>query len=106
MRGSGEFGDEGVEVLARGRGCGVMKGRPVNILTRQNSSFRCASERRTVDNGFGSLQKVSAGRLSHHLCTSFFSSTSRLRVSIVPCLACFLKTDLQRLELGKDEKVD
>lgn len=102
VRGSGEF-EEGAEVLARDRGCGVMKGRPVNILTRQNSSFRCASERRIVDSGVGSLQKVSAGRLSHHVCTSFFSSTSRLRQSIMPCLACFLKTDLQTLDLAKNE---
>lgn len=94
VRGSGELEEEGVEELVRGRSCGVMKGRPVNILTRQNSSLRCASERRTADCGVGSLQKVSLGRLSHHLWTSFFSSTSRLRVSIVPCLACFLRTDL------------
>lgn len=79
------------------RSCGRMNTLPMNMCTRQYSSFRCNLPRDAFVKAACSLQAISSGRESHQFSRPRCRSTNRARRSFISAFGEVLRRVLQLL---------
>lgn len=72
--------------LSPWRSWGRINTLPINMRTKQYSSFKCNLPREVFVNAVGSLQAMSSGREFHHRSRSCCMSTNRARPSFISVL--------------------